>query len=158
MRTLSTWHAKSCPQGRPGPGATRVGTARALRASGFSLIELLIVVMIVGILLMIAVPGYAEHVRRSARAEAQAFLTDLASRQQQYLVDKRAYAASAAVLNMALPKSLAGRFDDPVTIQAPDAVPPVFRITAKAVGDQAKDKCPVLSLDSAGNREPVGCW
>lgn len=158
MRTRSTRQPTSLERGRARRAAACIGTARRPRASGFSLIELLIVVTIIGILLAIALPGYAEHVRRSARADAQAFLTDLASRQQQYLVDRRSYAASVAALNMATPKSLAGRFADPVAIQAPDVVPPVFRITAQAVGDQAKDKCPVLSLDSAGNREPAGCW
>ena len=131
---------------------------RGTSAAGFSLIELVIVVAIVGILTAIAIPAYLEHVRKSARAEAQSFLTDLASRQQQHLVDKRRYATSALALNMATPTSLTRRFADPVTVVAPDAVPPTFRITAQAVGDQAKDKCPTLTLDSAGNREPAGCW
>ena len=140
------------------PARAHRRAARVAGAAGFSLIELVIVVAIVGILLAIAVPAYVEHVRKSARADAQAFLTDLASRQQQYLVDKRRYAASVATLNLATPKSLVGKFADPVTVVAPDVVPPTFRITARAIGDQAKDKCPTLTLDSAGNREPAGCW
>ena len=98
-----------------------------------------------------------EHIRKSARAEAQSFLTDLASRQK-HLVDRRRYATSVVALNMATPKSLIGRFADPVTVDTPDQVPPTFRITAQAVGEQAKDKSPTLALDSAGNREPAGCW
>jgi hypothetical protein len=31
-------------------------------------------------------------------------------------------------------------------------------LTAQAVGEQAKDKCPTLTLDSAGNRAPAECW
>lgn len=127
-------------------------------ASGFSLIELVIAMAIVGILLAIALPNYREHVRKSARAEAQSYLTSLASRQQQHLVDKRRYAVSAATLGLGLPASLAGKFQDPVTFEVPEAVPPTFRLVARANGDQAKDKCPMLALDSAGNREPAGCW
>lgn len=125
---------------------------------GFSLIELVIALAIVGILVAIAIPNYREHVRKSTRAEAQSYLTSLASRQQQYMVDKRRYATSAATLGLGLPASLAGKFQDPVTIEAPGALPPTFRLVAQAHGDQAKDKCPTLVLDSAGNREPAGCW
>ncbi len=113
---------------------------------------------ILGILLAIALPGYREHVRKAARADAQAFLTDVASRQHQFLVERRRYATSVATLNMAPSAHLAGRFENPITVEAPDVVPPTFRLSARAIGDQANDKCPALTLDSAGNREPPGCW
>jgi type IV pilus assembly protein PilE len=135
-----------------------LGRRHAPSVRGFSLIELVIALVIVGILVAIALPNYREHVRKSTRAEAQSYLTSLASRQQQHLVDKRRYATSAATLGLGLPASLAGKFQDPVTIEAPEAVPPMFRLTARAYGDQTKDKCPTLTLDSAGNREPAGCW
>lgn len=138
--------------------ARDAGQRRGAAVRGFSLIELVIAVAIVSILLAIALPNYRDHVRKSARAEAQSYLTSLASRQQQHLVDKRRYATSTGALGLGLPASLAGKFQDPVTVEAPDAVPPTFRLVARAHGDQARDKCPTLTLDSAGNREPAGCW
>jgi type IV pilus assembly protein PilE len=150
--------ARSSSIERNHPAAVRVGLPRARIAPGFSLIELLIVMVMIGIATAVALPTYREHVRKAARADAQTFLTNLASRQQQYLVDKRRYAASVAALNMTPSASLKAKFEDPVTIEAPDVVPPTFRLVVRAVGDQAYDKCPTLSLDSAGNREPSECW
>jgi len=62
--------------------------------SGFTLIEVLIVVAILGILMSIAVPAYSEYIRRAHRAAAQQFLLDVAQRQEQYLLDNRQYATA----------------------------------------------------------------
>jgi type IV pilus assembly protein PilE len=123
---------------------------------GFTLIEMLVVLVAVAILASIALPMYREQLRRSARAEAQTFLTDMASRQQQFLVDKRQYADAVAVLNMAPPGDLNGKFR--FVVAAVDGPPPTFTLTATATGDQVKDKCPQLTIDNAGNRSPASCW
>ena len=136
----------------------RQAFAPLLRSRGFSLIEMAVIMAVLGILLAIALPAYREHVRKSIRAEAQSFLTGVASRQQQFLVDKRSYAASVAALNLAPPSHVKANFEDPITVDVPAVVPPRFTLTAKAIGDQAKDKCATLTLDSAGNRGPAGCW
>lgn len=125
------------------------------RSTGFTLIEVLIVVAIIGILVAIALPSYHDQMRKSARAEAQSFLTDAASRQQQYLVDKRRYATSAE-LGVSLPKSLQPKFA-PVVVNVPDVTPPTFELRLVATGDQVKDKCPTLTIDNRGNRGPDGC-
>lgn len=57
------------------------------RAWGYTLIELMVVVLIVGILAAVAYPAYTQHVRRAHRAEARAALQDA----QQYM--ERYYAA-----------------------------------------------------------------
>jgi len=126
------------------------------REHGFTLIEVTIVVVIVAILAAIALPSYRDQLRKSARAQAQAFLTDMASRQQQYLVDKRAYAASVAALNIATPADVGSAFD--IAVAAFAGPPPTFLITATASGDQAKDKCAVMTIDGVGNRSPAACW
>ena len=134
---------------------TRV-SASVRRARGFTLIEVVIVVVIVAVLAALALPAYLSQLRRSARAEAQAFLTNIASRQQQFLVDKRAYADAVATLKMSAPGSLSGKFD--FVVAAAGGPPPTFTMTATALGDQAKDTCPLLTIDNTGNRSPASCW
>ncbi|HET9337588.1 MAG TPA: type IV pilin protein [Casimicrobiaceae bacterium] len=124
--------------------------------AGFTLIELVMVVAIVTVLAAIAVPIYSDQARRSARAEVQALITTAATRQTQFLVDRRRYADSMSSLNMSLPTSLSGKYT--IAVATADGPPPTFAITATATGNQAKDKCPSLVLDNAGNRTPAGCW
>ena len=126
------------------------------QSRGFTLIELVITLVVVGVLAAVALPVYRDQLRKSARAEAQAYLTNLASRQQQFLVDKRSYASALAALNSSPPSSLSGKFTFAVAANA--GPPPTYTLTATAAGDQAKDKCAAMTIDSAGNRTPAGCW
>ena len=50
------------------------------RTRGFTLIELMLVVLVIAILAAIAIPSYQQHLRKGRRANAEAFLSDVASR------------------------------------------------------------------------------
>jgi type IV pilus assembly protein PilE len=123
---------------------------------GFTLIELLIAVLVVAILAVVALPSYAEFVKRGTRADAQAFLMEVALRQQQRLVDRRAYAATIADLGLTPPKSLTGKYT--VSMSAPAVVPPAFTISAAPQGAQTTEGCGTLTLDNTGQRSPASCW
>jgi type IV pilus assembly protein PilE len=125
-------------------------------AAGFTAIELVIVMAIVGILSVIAFTSYLSEMRRSARADLQALATSVATRQSQFLVDRRRYAESLATLGMSVPPSLSGKYT--LTLVAVNDPAPRFTLTAVAIGNQAHDKCPTLPLDNAGNRTPAECW
>lgn len=58
---------------------------------GFSLIEIMIVLVIMGILSAIAIPGYQSYIKKANRADAQQVMLTIASKQQQYLLDARLY-------------------------------------------------------------------
>ena len=76
--------------------------------SGFTLIEIMVVVVIIGILAAIAVPQYTEYVRRSQLAEAQSVLSDLRVQMEQYYQDNRTYVGAGGIGNCGARTPVAG--------------------------------------------------
>ncbi|MGI2027909.1 type IV pilin protein [Endozoicomonas acroporae] len=70
------------------------------KASGFTLIELIIAVVIVGILASIAVPSYQNAIQNGRRAEGQTALLDIAGRQEQFFLDNHQYTADLRNLGL----------------------------------------------------------
>ncbi|WP_082073187.1 type IV pilin protein [Pseudomonas sp. LFM046] len=120
---------------------------------GFTLIEVLIAVAIVGVLAAIAYPSYQKHVIRGNRTAAQAQMMDIANRQQQYLLANRTYATKAQ-LGYSLQRELVGRYTDSITLGT--GAVPSFTITFTATGQQLSDGD--LTLDSSGAKTPPGKW
>jgi type IV pilus assembly protein PilE len=123
------------------------------RQSGFTLVELMIVVAIVAILATIALPAYQEHTRRGHRAAAQSEMMDIANRQQQFFLANRVYAGSLDDLGYALPEQVSARYTAAVSAENDDT-PPSFTITLTATGGQADDGN--LTLSSTGEKERAG--
>jgi len=123
------------------------------RQSGFTLVELVIVMAIVAILAAVAFPAYQEQVRKSNRAAAQSEMMDIANRQQQFFLANRSYADSLDGLSYALPDEVSERYDTAIDVDN-DATPPTFAITFTAKDSQASDGD--LTLDSEGVKERDG--
>jgi type IV pilus assembly protein PilE len=126
------------------------------RSFGFTLLEVFTVVATVSTVTAIAVPSYVNQLRKSARAEAQSFLASAAAIQQQYLHKRGHYAADLESLDAHPPANLSGKYA--FTVATTDGPQPTFTLTATAAGEQAKDACPALALDSSGQRSPGTCW
>ena len=136
------------------------------RIRGFTLLEIMIVVAIVGILAAIVLPSYQNQVRKANRSAAQQFMLDVATKEQQILMDSRNYVAvtdtsyfgnkpsdSNQGVGVPAPSSTTGRYTYVVTVSNV-ATPPTFTITATAAGSQLVDGN--LTLDQSGTK--TGNW
>ena len=125
------------------------------RQSGFTLIEVMIVVVIVAILASVALPAYQDSVRKGRRASAQGFLLEVAQREQQYFIDGRTFTSNLSDMSISVPDDVAKYYS--VSVELAAGPPPDFTVIATPKsGPQAADG--KLSIDRAGNREPADKW
>lgn len=126
--------------------------------AGFSLIELMIAVAVVAILAAIAYPSYQDQLRRSHRASAQAFMMEIANREQQYLLDARNYAVGStaiASLNLTIPPDVSPYYTISITPSAP-STPPSYTITATPASGSSQVADGALTLDHEGRKTRAG--
>jgi type IV pilus assembly protein PilE len=120
------------------------------RLHGFTLMELLITIAIVGILAAIAYPSYQQYVQRAHEADAQSFLLTLSNLQERYLLDRRAYADTVAKLGTSEPAELSKRYNFSVT--APAKLPPAYEIKATPIAGGPQAGRAELWVKSDGTR------
>ncbi len=135
--------------------------------NGFTLIELMIAVAIVGILAAIAVPNYQDSVRKSRRADAQGALMNFANGMERFYTESGSYCGGAdagidvcgdgafdiGIPNVAIfaPSGQTGDFYS-FTISAMNAAGTAFTLRATPVGGGPQDGNGMLELDSTGVR------
>lgn len=118
------------------------------KSSGFTLIEVLIVIVIIGVLAGIAYPSYTDYVLKAKRSEAQAALVNLANKQEMYYLDHRQYAENLQTeLGMSANPFITE--NGYYSISTSSANPSTgFTLTATAIDTQVNDEdCAQLSIN-----------
>ncbi len=144
------------------------------KSAGFTLIELMITVAIVGIIAAVAVPSYQDHVRQNNRAAAKAVLYENAQFMERFYSQNNQYDASlgadarantvddvAVVLpNTQSPKTGTAQYN--ISLQAVAEPNNTFVLQAVPTGTMTGDTCGTLTLSNTGLQGAGGsvanCW
>lgn len=136
---------------------------------GFTLIELMVTVAIIGIIASIAIPSYSSYILKSNRSAAESFILGVANKEEQYILDARQYAGIAALpgdttglttLSIApVPPEVSRNYS--ITIGGVTAT--TYTVTATPIGSQlVRDTlCGAVSINQAGVKTAgalSSCW
>ena len=121
------------------------------RQHGFTLIEVMIVVAILGIIVAIGYPAYTDQVRKSRRAEGMGELLELADRMERFYSDQGTYVGASlgsAATNIYPTTSAKGYYT--LSIASQTATDFSVSVTPTSKGGQNKDKCGTFTMTGQG--------
>lgn len=123
---------------------------------GFTLIELMIAVAIVGILAVIATPAYTDYVNRARRTDGHSALMTLSVQMEHY------YSGNATYVGASTPEDVGVSSTSPdghYTLSIGNLSATTYTLSAAPQGQQTADTCGTLTLTHTGVRGPSDdCW
>ena len=139
------------------------------KSRGFTLMEIMIVVAIVGILSAIAIPQYSKYVVKSKRTEATAMLMEIANKQVRYHADNNSYASKIGQLGYGADATVTAWANptDTYSFSIDSSSTSSFSLKAAPKNEQATQDtlCATLTYNSAGVKGEGGsassskeCW
>ena len=140
------------------------------KIAGFTIIEMLIVLVIMGILAAAVLPTYQNSVSKARRADGKSALLDLGARSEKFFAQNSTYTtevAGGAGLNLGRWTSPDGYYNLTITACAGGTIARCYLITAAVTGAQSGDtECAQLRLDNVGRKTSVNssggitehCW
>ena len=129
-----------------------LSTNSAARVAGFTLIELMIVVAIIGLLAAIGTPMYGKYNVRANRSSAHQYMMQIANKQEQYMLDARQYTNSITTLGVGTAATNRYSFAIDIATCTPQ---PCYVITATPTASAQIPDGP-LTLDNVGTK--TGNW
>lgn len=124
----------------------------SVRQRGFTLIEMMVVVLIIGILSAVAFPSYVSYVQKSRRFDVQALMYKLAAEMEREYTVANSYEGKSF--------SEEERSHPYYRVTLPVQTSQTYTIKAEPIGAQDDDECGAMTLAHTGAYTAVtaGCW
>lgn len=135
-----------------------------MKAKGFTLVELMIVLAILSVLASIAYPSYTHYVQRTNRVEAVSLLLEAASRQERYYSTQSPNTFAANMKDLGYPKTWTPTANGKYKVRAAVGDASNYVLEAVPQGAQASDGCGTFKIQRDGKKFATGalsvseCW